>query len=64
MDAADLAGLVAGAGIATEVESDPAAAVARTSALAREHGGVALFAGSHYLLRYVWNARHAQSSSR
>jgi hypothetical protein len=25
---------------------------------------VALFAGSHYLLRYVWNARHAQSSSR
>ena len=64
MDAADLAGLVAGAGIAAEVEPDPAAAIARTSALAREHGGVALFAGSHYLLRYVWNARHAQSSSR
>ena len=64
MGAADLAGLVAGAGIAAEVEPDPAAAIARTSALAREHGGVALFAGSHYLLRYVWNARHAQSSSR
>ena len=62
--AAELARLVAAAGIAAEVEPDPAAAIARTSALARERGGVALFAGSHYLLRYVWNARHAQNSSR
>jgi len=64
MEAAELARLVEAAGIAVEVEADPAAAVSRTSALARERGGVALFAGSHYLLRYVWNARHAQNSSR
>ena len=64
MEAAELARLVEAAGIAVEVEADPAVAVSRTSALARERGGVALFAGSHYLLRYVWNARHAQNSSR
>ena len=64
MDAGELARLVAAAGITAEEVPDPVAAVARTAALARERGGVALFAGSHYLLRYVWNARHAQNSSR
>jgi len=64
LEAAELARLVAAAGIEADAEADPAAAVARTVALAREHGGVALFAGSHYLLRYVWTARHAQSSCR
>lgn len=62
-DAGELARLVSAAGIAVEEVPDPAAAVARTTALAAEHGGVALFAGSHYLLRYVWNARRAQNSS-
>ncbi|MFN8113954.1 MAG: hypothetical protein U0R51_12250 [Solirubrobacterales bacterium] len=62
-DAGELARLVAAAGIPVEEVADPAAAVARTSALAAERGGVALFAGSHYLLRYVWNARHVQNSS-
>ncbi len=62
-DAEELARLVSTTGIAVEEVPDPAAAVARTTALAAEHGGVALFAGSHYLLRYVWNARRAQNSS-
>ncbi len=63
-EAGELARLVAGAGIPVEEVPDPAVAVARTAALAAEHGGLALFAGSHYLLRYVWNARRAQSYSR
>jgi dihydrofolate synthase/folylpolyglutamate synthase len=62
-DAEELARLVAAAGIAVEEVPDPTAAVARTTALAAERGGVALFAGSHYLLRYLWNARHAPNSS-
>lgn len=64
LDPAELARLVAAAGIVAEAEADPAVAVERTAALARDRGGVALFAGSHYLLRYVWTARHAQSFSR
>ncbi|MCB0875523.1 MAG: hypothetical protein KDB46_04925 [Solirubrobacterales bacterium] len=62
-DAAELARLVREAGVAAEAVPDPEAAVARTIELARERGGVALFAGSHYLLRYVWNARRARNSS-
>lgn len=42
----------------------PEEAVVAAVARARELGGVALIAGSHYLLRYEWIARHAQSSSR
>ncbi len=64
LGAVELAGIVAAAGVEVEVESDPDAAVARTAELARERGGVALFAGSHYLLRYVWNARHDRNCSR
>jgi dihydrofolate synthase/folylpolyglutamate synthase len=63
-DSGELTRLVTAAGIPAEEVPDPAAAVARTIALAAEHGGVALFAGSHYLLRYVWTARHAPNSSR
>jgi dihydrofolate synthase / folylpolyglutamate synthase len=59
-----LAELVAGAGVAIETVADPATAVARTLRLARDHGGVALFAGSHYLLRYLWNGRNAPNYSR
>ena len=42
----------------------PAAAVARALELAAERGGVAVCAGSHYLLRYAWTVRHAQNCSR
>ena len=64
MDAAQLARFVTEAGIAAEAIPDPEAAVAKAIDLAREGRGVALFAGSHYLLRYVWNARRAQNCSR
>ncbi len=63
-DPADLARALADAGVETETEPDPAIAVARAIELARERSGVALCAGSHYLLRYVWTAKRAQSCSR
>ncbi len=46
------------------VDPDPAAAVGRALTLARERGGVAFCAGSHYLSEYTWTARRAQSCSR
>lgn len=64
MDADELARIVTAAGVSCEAVADPATAVARTTELARACGGVALGAGSHYLLRHVWNARRAQSSCR
>jgi dihydrofolate synthase/folylpolyglutamate synthase len=64
LDAAGLAGALDAAGVGSEAVADPAAAIARTSELARARGGVALGAGSHYLLRYVWSARRDQSCSR
>ena len=42
----------------------PERALSRALELARERGGVALVAGSHYLLGYAWTARHAPSSYR
>jgi dihydrofolate synthase/folylpolyglutamate synthase len=63
-DPAALAAAFEGAGVSTETVADPAAAVARAVELARERGGVALCAGSHYLLRYAWTAKRAQNSSR
>jgi dihydrofolate synthase/folylpolyglutamate synthase len=63
-DPAELAALLRADGVEAEVVADPAEAVARTLLLARERDGVALCAGSHYLLRYAWTARHAQNSSR
>ena len=62
--ASDLSAALAAAGVSSEAVPDPDLAIARTIELARRRGGVALFAGSHYLLRYLWNARHAQSYSR
>jgi dihydrofolate synthase/folylpolyglutamate synthase len=62
--AARLAELCAGAGIPAEAVPDPTAALARAREEARERGGVALCAGSHYLLSYAWTGRHAQSSLR
>ena len=63
-DPEDLAGLLRDAGVTAEVVAEPAAAVERALAVARERSGVALCAGSHYLLRYVWTAKRAQNSSR
>jgi hypothetical protein len=45
-----------------EAVSEPLAAWERAKALARERGGVALAAGSHYLLSCLWTERHAASS--
>lgn len=63
-DPGELARAFAAAGCETERVDDPEAAVARTLELARSASGVALCAGSHYLLRYLWTAKRAQSSSR
>jgi dihydrofolate synthase/folylpolyglutamate synthase len=64
LEADGLARAVAATGVPCEAISDPTAAVARTAELARARSGVALGAGSHYLLRYVWTARRDQSCSR
>jgi dihydrofolate synthase/folylpolyglutamate synthase len=63
-DPAELAWMLEARGVGTEVVGHPAAAVERTLALAAARGGVAVCAGSHYLLRYAWTARHVQNSSR
>ena len=63
-DPARLAELLDAAGVEAEVVGEPADAVQRALSVARERNGVALCAGSHYLLRYAWTARHAQNSSR
>ncbi|MEO8091889.1 MAG: cyanophycin synthetase [bacterium] len=50
---AELAAAARAAGVASVEEvADPAEAVSRARRLARERGGVALLAGSHYLLGY------------
>lgn len=51
-------------GIEVELVSDPERALERATALARSRSGVALCAGSHYLLRYAWTLKHARSCSR
>ncbi len=64
LPAAELAGLARAAGIASiETEADPASAIERARAIAREKGGVALVTGSHYLLRHA-TAAGAQGSTR
>jgi dihydrofolate synthase/folylpolyglutamate synthase len=60
--AAELQSLCAEIGVPAEVDSDARRAVDRAGDLAKELGGVALIAGSHYLLRELWIARHAPSS--
>ena len=64
LDAGRLAEAFAAAGVDAETVPDPGAAVERALALAAERQGVALCAGSHYLLRYAWTPRRAQNSSR
>jgi dihydrofolate synthase / folylpolyglutamate synthase len=60
--ALELAALCRKAGRDAEAVADPREAWDRTRALARERGGVALAAGSHYLLSSIWTERPAQSS--
>ena len=50
------------AGAEAEAVSDPMEAWGRARELARERGGVALAAGSHYLLACIWTERPAPSS--
>jgi hypothetical protein len=57
LDAVQLAEAAADAGIATEIVPDPAAAVGRAVAEARSRSGATLVSGSHYLLRYAFQAR-------
>jgi dihydrofolate synthase / folylpolyglutamate synthase len=64
LEASALAEMAGAAGIEAEIVEEPGAAVRRTLAAARDRGGMALVSGSHYLLRYAWTERHAQSSSR
>ncbi|MBA2522213.1 MAG: bifunctional folylpolyglutamate synthase/dihydrofolate synthase [Solirubrobacterales bacterium] len=52
------------AGVQASAVPDPERAVAEALERARRASGVALCAGSHYLLRYAWTAKHAQSCSR
>ena len=60
--ALELAALCRRVGWDAEAIADPLEAWARTRELAREQNGVALAAGSHYLLSSIWTERPAQSS--
>lgn len=62
--ALELAAICERLGLDREVVEDPATALARARELASAGGGVALAAGSHYLLGAAWTRRHAQSFSR
>ncbi|HKH22427.1 MAG TPA: Mur ligase family protein [Solirubrobacterales bacterium] len=60
--ALEVAELCRRAGVDGEAIADPLEAWERARALARERGGVALAAGSHYLLSSIWTERPAQNS--
>jgi dihydrofolate synthase / folylpolyglutamate synthase len=60
--ALEVAALCEKAGREAEAIADPLAAWERTKDLARDREGVALAAGSHYLLSSIWTERPAQSS--
>jgi len=60
--ALEVAALCQMAGVEAEAVRDPLAAWDRARELARETDGVALAAGSHYLLSSLWTERPAQSS--
>jgi dihydrofolate synthase / folylpolyglutamate synthase len=62
--AAELVRLCEAASVPATAHTDPSGAIALAAAMARERRGVALIAGSHYLLGYGWTARPAQSSYR
>jgi folylpolyglutamate synthase/dihydropteroate synthase len=58
----EVAALCQRAGVEAEAISDPQVAWERARELATERAGVALAAGSHYLLSSIWTERPAQSS--
>jgi dihydrofolate synthase / folylpolyglutamate synthase len=60
--ALEVAALCQRAGVQAEAIPDPLAAWDRARELARERAGVALAAGSHYLLSSIWTERPAQNS--
>jgi dihydrofolate synthase / folylpolyglutamate synthase len=60
--ALEVAALCERAGVQAEAVPDPLTAWDRARELARERQGVALAAGSHYLLSSIWTERPAQSS--
>jgi dihydrofolate synthase/folylpolyglutamate synthase len=60
--ALEITALCEKAGVEAEAIADPLAAWDRARELAGERKGVALAAGSHYLLSSVWTERPAQSS--
>ena len=60
--ALEVAALCERAGVGAEAIADPLEAWARARELAARRDGVALAAGSHYLLSCVWTERPAQSS--
>jgi dihydrofolate synthase/folylpolyglutamate synthase len=60
--ALELAALCEKAGVGAEAIPDPIRAWERARELAKERGGVALAAGSNYLLSCIWTERPAQSS--
>ena len=60
----ELARHFARAGIAALVEPESRLACQRALMLAAERDGLAVFAGSHYLLRHAWTARRDPSSFR
>jgi dihydrofolate synthase/folylpolyglutamate synthase len=60
--AVELAGICRLAGAEAEAITDPRDAWERTREIARGRDGVALAAGSHYLLSCIWTERHAASS--
>jgi dihydrofolate synthase/folylpolyglutamate synthase len=60
--ALELAALCERAGVSAEAAPDPHKAWERARELAKERRGVALAAGSHYLLSCIWTERPAQSS--
>jgi dihydrofolate synthase/folylpolyglutamate synthase len=62
LPAADLAELCREAGAEAEAIPDPLEAWAKARDLARGRNGVALAAGSHYLLSCIWTERPDQSS--
>jgi dihydrofolate synthase / folylpolyglutamate synthase len=60
--ALELAALCEKAGVAAEAVPDPLEAWQRARDLAEQRNGVALAAGSHYLLSCIWTERPDQSS--
>jgi dihydrofolate synthase/folylpolyglutamate synthase len=64
LDPRQLAAEFTSRGVDADVVDDPARAIQSVLELARSRGGVAICAGSNYLLRHAWTVRRDRSSSR